>query len=66
VSARDDEALRRAAANGHLETVEYLVESGANVSARDNEALWMATRNGHRDVVEYLIAVGANPRVLGY
>jgi ankyrin repeat protein len=54
VRARNDEALRNAAENGHLAVVQYLIEKGANVRARDDEALREAAHNGHKDVVQYL------------
>jgi ankyrin repeat protein len=55
-----DEALIEAAANGHDDIVEYLVESGANISENGDEALIGAAANGHLAVVKYFVEKGAN------
>lgn len=54
-------ALMRAAENGNLEIVKYLIEHRANVNLHNwarETALMFAARNGHLDVVKYLIEVG--------
>ena len=60
VSYGGNVALRNAAANGYLEIVRYLVESGANISAREDEALRKAAKNGYLETVIYLVERGAN------
>jgi hypothetical protein len=52
--------LTNASDNGHLDTVKYLVENGANIHAGHDEALRNAAYNGHLDVIKYLIENGAN------
>ena len=59
--------LMLAAENGHIEAVEFLVDSGARLNFKDitNEtALHKAAGNGHLDIVEYLIDKGANPNLI--
>jgi ankyrin repeat protein len=54
--------LRVAAANGHLDTVRFIVEAGA---AKDRAAnggatpLWVVATNGHLDTVRFLVEAGA-------
>ena len=54
-----------AAVFGHRETVELLIEKGADINAKNEgedkctPLIW-ASRNGHREVVELLIAKGAD------
>ena len=60
IHTNDDEALRWAAENGHLDVVKYLVEEGASIHANDDEALKWATDKGHADVVEYLKSCSSN------
>ena len=65
----DETPLINAARFGHLETVKFLVENGADVnkSARDGyllnseirTPLNMAKRGGHQEVVDYLLKKGA-------
>ena len=56
----NDDALKWASSNGHLEVVKFLVEKGANVHADDNYALGWASENGHLDVVKFLVEKGAD------
>jgi tetratricopeptide (TPR) repeat protein len=57
-------ALWQAAANGHLDIVKVLLESGANVNIQHKSlgvtALWMAAREGHTEIVKLLLAAGAD------
>ena len=53
----------RAAHNGHLHTVRFLVEHGADVNAidmGDNTALHWAAMRGHVEIVKYLLEQGAD------
>ena len=60
IHAKNDEALRCAAENGHLEVVRYLVSQGADIHACDEEALRWSAQRGYLQVVSYLISKGAN------
>ncbi|MQL76230.1 hypothetical protein Taro_008631, partial [Colocasia esculenta] len=56
-------ALHMAAANGHLEIVEYLIRNGVDVNAsnaENNTPLHWACLNGHIEVVKALILGGAD------
>jgi ankyrin repeat protein len=53
-------ALRCAAAYGHVEMVQCLVSQGADVISLDNYALRCAAENGHLKVVQYLVSQGAD------
>nr|POE81183.1 ankyrin repeat-containing protein p16f5.05c [Quercus suber] len=56
-------ALHMAAANGHLDVVEYLVNRGVDLNAineEKNTPLHWACLNGHIEVVKKLILAGAN------
>jgi ankyrin repeat protein len=58
-----DTPLQRAAHNGHLQTVRFLVENGAEVDALDmgeNTALHWAAMRGHVEIVNFLLQNGAN------
>ncbi len=57
-------ALMRAAALGHRETVDLLLEHGAEAgqaSAAGNTALMAAAARGHLDVVARLLDAGGDP-----
>lgn len=56
----DDNALRSAAGNDHLDVVKYLVENGANVNAGGSDSLVWASSLGNFDMVKYLISKGAD------
>jgi ankyrin repeat protein len=55
-----EEELINASANGHLDVVKLLLESGADVHAYDNGAIRMASYYGHLDVVKLLVESGAD------
>lgn len=53
----------RAAANGHIEVIEFLLEKRANVNLRDSNnwtALMFACANGHFFIAKQLLAAGAD------
>ena len=50
----NDGALRQAATYGHMETVELLLDRGANIRAEDDYAIRWAARNGVRETVKLL------------
>ncbi len=56
-------ALCVASVEGHLETVEWLIERGAdpNLSALDCSPLFSAVASGNQDVVRFLLTKGADP-----
>ena len=61
-----DTALHRASHNGHLHTVQYLVEAGADVNSLDlgdNTPLHWAAMRGHVEIVKYLLSNGADKTV---
>lgn len=61
-----DTPLARAAHNGHFQTVQYLVEQGAEVDGKDigdNTALHWAAMRGHVEIVKYLVECGADKYV---
>ncbi|XP_031475999.1 ankyrin repeat-containing protein P16F5.05c isoform X2 [Nymphaea colorata] len=60
-------ALHMAAANGHLEVVEYLIRNNVDVNitnAEKNTPLHWACLNGHSEVVRNLILAGADVAAL--
>ncbi|KAL2456208.1 GA-binding protein subunit beta-2 like [Abeliophyllum distichum] len=60
-------ALHMAAANGHLDIIEYLLCNGADINASNvekNTPLHWACLNGHIEVVKHLILAGANVSLL--
>ena len=58
--ANDDDALRWASENGHVEIVKLLLKRGANVHAENDYALRWASVNGHIKVIELLLNNGAD------
>jgi ankyrin repeat protein len=60
--------LHFAAREGHLRSVQALVEAGANVNqaspADHATPLLIATANGHFDIADYLLARGADPNLV--
>jgi ankyrin repeat protein len=61
LQTKNDGALEREAARGHLEKVRELIEKGADLHAWDDGALRAAALNGHLHVVSALLDAGANP-----
>ena len=53
-------ACIQAAANGHLDTIKYLVSLGADITAQDNYSVRVASGNGHLETVKYLVSLGAD------
>jgi len=55
--------IHEAAANGHLEMVELLLQNGANIDARINPfghtALYIAVEKGYHDIAKFLIQSNA-------
>lgn len=50
-----EKALIAAAANGHIDTVKYLVAEGAAYGAKEYAAIKAAIRGGHHDVYRFLV-----------
>jgi ankyrin repeat protein len=48
-----------AACNGHIETMKYLIENGADIHRQCDKPLRNACINGHIEIVKYLIGKGA-------
>ena len=64
-----DLALLRAAANGNLDCVRLLLDSGADIKAVDgnlDNALILATSNRHKDIVELLLKHGCPPNDVNF
>lgn len=56
-------ALHLAASNGHVSTLQFLLQKGANFNLVDNNrytALRLAAENGHLNAVKLLLAMGAD------
>ena len=53
------------AANGHVDAVELLLDSGADVHTGGEWALRLASGYGHAAVVQLLLQHGADSHVLG-
>ncbi|XP_025617349.1 ankyrin repeat-containing protein P16F5.05c isoform X2 [Arachis duranensis] len=67
LDSKDEQALHMAAANGHIEIVEYLIGQGVDLNVANEEKntpLHWACLNGHVEVVKKLIMAGANVGVL--
>ncbi|XP_022731038.1 ankyrin repeat-containing protein P16F5.05c-like isoform X2 [Durio zibethinus] len=67
LDSKDSQALHMAAANGHLDIVEYLIGSGVDVDASNvekNTPLHWACLNGHVEVVKKLVLSGAHVNLL--
>ncbi|CAI8045734.1 Putative ankyrin repeat protein R840, partial [Geodia barretti] len=65
----NDTALMKAAGQGHIEVVRFLVEQGADLDVRnrqDQNALMFAAAGGHLAVVVFLIDSGADVSPLGF
>jgi hypothetical protein len=62
--ARNDHALRLAAAKGDLKIVKYLISAGADLHADNDYALRLSAYYGHLDVVKHLVAAGAHVRAI--
>ena len=65
----NDTALMKAAGQGHIEVVRFLVEQGADLNIRNNQrqnALMFAAAGGHFAVVIFLIDNGADRSSLGF
>jgi ankyrin repeat protein len=60
IHANNDEAVRHASRNGHLDVVKYLVSVGANIHAEDDHALIWASERGYLDIVKVFVSAGAN------
>jgi len=54
IHAKNDHALKLAAANGHFEIVKYLIVKGANFHALNDQALRYAQKNKQYKIVRYL------------
>jgi ankyrin repeat protein len=66
--ADDKEALKRAASQGHLDTVKLLAGRGwdPNRFVNGRSALGVAAQNGHVEVVRYLLKLGVDQGDLQY
>ena len=56
-------SLLDASSNGHLDCVQYLIESGSDVLTKDEigmTSLMYASKYGHLDCVQYLIESGSD------
>ncbi|KAI8847555.1 hypothetical protein BC829DRAFT_396140 [Chytridium lagenaria] len=61
ITARNNEAILRASANGYLSCVQACMQLGANIHQDRNAALRAACQANHVDVVDVLIDAGASP-----
>ena len=65
----NDTALMKAAGQGHIEVVRFLVEQGADLDVRNRQgqnALMFAAAGGHLTVVVFLIDSGADMSPIGF
>lgn len=62
--ARNDHAMRLAAAKGDLEIVKYLISAGADLHADNDYALRLSAYYGYLHVVKYLVEAGAHVRAI--
>ncbi len=56
--------LVKAAEDGNLKVVKYMIDNGADIHYNNDQALVYSNENGHYDVVRYLLEKGANANVL--
>lgn len=66
INKQINEELLNASIRGNIETVQTLLDKGADVNAKNNggyTALWWASFNGHADIVKLLIENGADINV---
>lgn len=66
VDPNTPDVLQRAAGNGHLKSVECLLDFGAEINATDSQgctALRIAAERGHENTVKLLLDHGANPNL---
>ena len=63
IHARNESAIKYAAANGHLEIVKYLIEQGADIHAENDWAIRYAAEYGHFEVVKFLVEQGQGREV---
>ncbi len=59
-SIHNNQPVRSAMCNGHLETALFLIKHGADVNADDNSALRLAALHGYTKQVKFLIHNGAD------
>lgn len=57
VRSLDNCALKKSAANGHLDVVNFLLMNNADISAGNYEAFRLAYNNKHDKVAEYLLDI---------
>jgi ankyrin repeat protein len=55
-----EELLIKAAKQGNLEVIKFLIENGANINIYDDLAFRVAAKNGHFEIIKFLVEKGAN------
>jgi len=65
IHAYNDFSLQLACRQGHLHTVKYLVENGADINVENTTSLQYASEQGHLDIVKYLIEKEADIHAAG-